>query len=105
MNITDIPNLNFGLSLTPLTCSVHPMVVTSVIDHYMRRKPDHKFVIGTLLGNYDGSLVNINNCFGVPYEITNGKGSVDIDYNKKMIEFNRRVFKKDYVVGFFYTTA
>lgn len=77
MNITDIPNLNFGLSLTPMKCEVHPVVVTTIIDHYMRRKADHEFVIGTLLGVYDGSIVKINNCFGVPYDKYDGKSSMD----------------------------
>lgn len=88
MNITDIPNLNFGLSLTPIKCEVHPVVVTTIIDHYMRRKPSHDFVIGTLLGVYDGSMVKISNSFGVPYDTFDGQSSIDKDYNTKMIQFH-----------------
>ena len=66
MNTTEIPNLNFGISLIPMNCEIHPVVVATIIDHFMRRDADHEFVMGTLLGVYDGITAKINSCFGVP---------------------------------------
>lgn len=48
-------------------CSLSPMVVFAILDHYMRRTEGQERVIGTLLGaNNDGQL-EITNCFPVPH--------------------------------------
>ena len=33
----ELPNLNFGLHVKSLTCSIHPTIVSNILDHYMRR--------------------------------------------------------------------
>lgn len=72
-----------------MKCEVHPVVVATIIDHYMRRDSSHEFVLGTLLGIYDGISVKINSCFGVPVlKAATGESSIDRKYNEKMIKFH-----------------
>ena len=47
--------------------SIHPVVLFSIVDGYERRSEDAKRVIGTLLGSYDQTSVEIRSCFGVPH--------------------------------------
>lgn len=46
---------------------VHPMVLFSVLDHYLRRPENQKRVIGTLLGTVTANVVEITNSFAVPH--------------------------------------
>lgn len=46
---------------------VHPMVLFSVLDHYLRRPENQKRVIGTLLGTVSANMVEITNSFAVPH--------------------------------------
>lgn len=50
-----------------ISCKIHPVVVWSILDHFMRRSAGQERVIGALLGiNFDG-LIEIRSCFGVPH--------------------------------------
>jgi hypothetical protein len=51
----DLPNLNDGLSVKRLQCTIHPNVVPSVLDHYVRKPTDQKIVLGTLMGTIEGN--------------------------------------------------
>lgn len=43
---------------------VHPLVLLSVVDHYRRAAINtNKRVVGVLLGNWNGQVVNITNCY------------------------------------------
>lgn len=54
------------------TCEVNPVVLFSILDHYLRRNENQDRVIGTLLGvrSEDGSEVEIRACFNVPHNET-----------------------------------
>lgn len=43
---------------------VHPLVLLSVVDHYKRMGlPPGKRVVGVLLGQWNGHVVNVSNCY------------------------------------------
>ena len=63
---SELPNLNFGLTVKQLHCVIHPNITPNVLDHYLRKPEDEDIVIGTLLGTIDGSVIDIQSCFSVP---------------------------------------
>lgn len=88
-------------------CTISPLVVFSVLDHYMRRSEGQERVIGTLLGaNNDGHL-EITNCFPVPHTegetVSRGfffsapallshalQVGIDMDFHKTMFGLHRQ---------------
>ena len=60
---------NTFTSQTPLTASIEPVVLFSILDHALRRNANQKRVIGTMLGirSDDGTEIEIRNCFAVPH--------------------------------------
>ena len=54
---------------TPLTASIEPVVLFSILDHALRRNANQKRVIGTMLGvrSDDGTEIEIRNSFAVPH--------------------------------------
>jgi translation initiation factor 3 subunit F len=77
-NLNELPNLNFGMQVKQLQCSIHPTIVSNILDHYMRRPQNEQTVVGTLLGSVDGQIVDLQTCFSIPTE-TNAKKNVVID--------------------------
>jgi hypothetical protein len=52
-----------------LSCKIHPVVVWSILDQFIRRPEGAGRVIGTLTGiNYEGQI-EIRSCFPVPHKI------------------------------------
>ena len=51
----------------PITVKVHPVVVFSICDAYIRRKEGQERVIGTLLGTLADGVMDIKNCYVVPH--------------------------------------
>jgi JAB1/Mov34/MPN/PAD-1 ubiquitin protease len=53
-----------------VTAVVHPLVLLSVADHHARSvsKNSQKRVVGVLLGQDNGKVVNVANSFGIPFE-------------------------------------
>jgi 26S proteasome regulatory subunit N8 len=50
--------------VAPSNVVVHPLVLLSVVDHYNRvAKNTRKRVVGVLLGQWDGKLVNVANSY------------------------------------------
>jgi len=49
---------------------VHPLVLLSVTDHHARSVPkgSSKRVVGVLLGQDNGKVINVANSFGIPFE-------------------------------------
>ena len=98
----DLPNLNFGLNVKPLHCSLHPTIVPNILDHFLRRPTDQKSVVGTLLGSVDGTQVDIQTCFSVPLAEDEESGLVvDKDYLLKMLNFHRKVNSKEGLIGLY----
>jgi JAB1/Mov34/MPN/PAD-1 ubiquitin protease len=56
---SELPNLNFGLQVKQLQCLIHPVIVSNILDHFLRRPTNQKAVVGTLLGTLDGQNVDI----------------------------------------------
>ena len=56
------------LALTSTQVIVHPLVLLSAVDHYNRAaKGTKKRVVGILLGQNNGSTINVANSFaGIP---------------------------------------
>lgn len=63
---SDLPNLNFGLTVKQLHCVIHPTITPNILDHYLRKPEDQDIVVGVLLGTIDGSQIDIYSCFPVP---------------------------------------
>ena len=52
-----------------LQCKVHPVVIFSILDHFIRRNNENESrVVGTLLGSYIDGIVEVKNCFPVPHK-------------------------------------
>ena len=83
-NFNELPNLNFGMQVKQLQCSIQPTIVANILDHHMRRPQDENTVVGTLLGSVDGQIVDLQTCFSVPTNLTSeGKAqrvTIDEEY-------------------------
>lgn len=104
----DLPDLNEGLSVKRLQCVLHPNVVPSVLDHYVRRPEEQKIVIGTLMGTMEANTVQISTSYSVPLTIDSKNGSQEIffddGYQSRMFNFYKRVNPKESLVGMYITT-
>lgn len=88
------------------TAKIHPVVMFSVLDHYMRRAEGQGRVIGTLLGSVSESgVVEIKNCFPVPHSEKDGEVAVGKDYNQTMYKLHSKVNRNEMVVGWYATSS
>ncbi|CAG8621987.1 4020_t:CDS:2 [Acaulospora morrowiae] len=87
------------------TVSVNPVVLFSILDHFLRRQENQHRVIGTLLGvrSEDGSEVEVRNCFPVPHDETQNQVAVDMEYHHNMFELHKKVNAKEVIVGWYAT--
>jgi hypothetical protein len=69
--IAESSSLNLKIGAVGMTCKVHPTVLVTICDSFVRRPAGSARVIGTLLGNEtsDNSIV-IKACYAVPHEET-----------------------------------
>ena len=66
-----LAHLTFAsLRAAPRRTVVHPLVLLSVADHHARAvsRGSTKRVVGILLGQDNGTTVNVANSFGIPFE-------------------------------------
>jgi 26S proteasome regulatory subunit N8 len=77
------------------TLVVHPLVLLSVTDHHARSfsRNSHKRVVGVLLGQDNGNIVNVANSFGIPFE-EDEKDSKTWFLDHNYIEGMYEMFKK-----------
>lgn len=86
-------------SIISLTCFfhtvVHPLVLLSVADHHARSlsRGSTKRVVGILLGQDNGTTVNVANSFGIPFE-EDDKDSQTWFLDHNYIEGMWEMFKK-----------
>ena len=86
--------------------SVHPLVVLTVLDAYMRRGNGLTRVIGTLLGTKTANLIEVTSCYVVPHQETEeGEIAFDEEYNTKMLSLKKVMGPGEEVVGWFATAA
>ena len=59
-------------------------------------------MIGALLGSVDGSKVDIQTSFAVPFSYGDGKNmALDWDYAEKMLKFHRKVNPQEGLIGLY----
>jgi len=81
---------------------VHPVVILSILDHYIRRTEEHR-VIGTLVGSVSSDgVVEVKNCFPVPHTEGDQVG-VDMEYHHNMLELHHKIAPKEVIVGWYAT--
>ncbi|PWN44774.1 Mov34-domain-containing protein [Ceraceosorus guamensis] len=99
------------LSTISQQVNVHPLVLLSVTDHASRAATGgRKRVVGVLLGQDDGKVVNVANSFAVPFEEDEGAGSegkstwfLDHDYITSMMEMCKKVNAREKIIGWYHT--
>lgn len=86
---------------------IHPLVLLSVVDHASRvHLPNRKRVLGVLLGQDNGSTINVANSFAVPFEEDDRDPRtffLDLDFVEEMWRMFRKVNAKERPVGFYHT--
>ncbi|KAI8344365.1 maintenance of mitochondrial structure and function-domain-containing protein [Chlamydoabsidia padenii] len=90
----------------PFSCNVSPVVLFSVLDHFLRRNANQQKVVGALLGvrSDDGTEVEIRNAFSLIY--TNDKNNddavvLDQDHYKTMHDLHRKVNPEEVLLGWY----
>ena len=86
---------------------LHPTVVFSILNNFVRRNDRESRVIGTLLGTIKDGVVEVTEAFGVPHMEKRDELFVAInkDYHKQMFAFHRRINRKERIVGWYTTTS
>jgi len=92
--------LNIGYSA--ISCKLHPVVVFSILDHYVMRSEGQTRVFGTLLGINNDGVVEIRNCFPMPHSekdqvVWDGKD------HRSMLELHLKANPQETVVGWYAT--
>jgi translation initiation factor 3 subunit F len=63
---TAVP-LTLPVGVTENNVRVHPVVLFTICDAFIRRNDKQERVIGTLLGTIADGVVDIKNCYAVPH--------------------------------------
>jgi translation initiation factor 3 subunit F len=81
--------------------TLHPNVLFSILDHYLRRNDTQERVIGTLLGvrNEDSTVIDVKNCFAVLHREDSEQVAVDMEYHRSMYELHQRANPREIIVG------
>jgi len=59
--------LTLPAGVTENSVRVHPVVLFTICDAYIRRNEGQARVIGTLLGKVGDGIIDIRNCYAVPH--------------------------------------
>jgi len=84
-------------------CKLHPVVLFSVLDHYIRKSEGYR-VIGTLTGFINDGVVEIKNCFPVPHTELDQVG-VDMEFHHVLLDLHHKVSPKEVIVGWYSTSS
>ena len=89
---------------------VHPTVLLSIVDHYVRLAKDTKKrrVVGTLMGEYgDNGVLEVTNCYAVPFEEDIKEPDMvwffDNIYHENMFNMFRKINSREKIVGWYST--
>ena len=89
---------------------VHPTVLLSIVDHYVRLAKDTKKrrVVGTLMGEYgDNGVLEVTNCYAVPFEEDIKEPDIvwffDNIYHENMFNMFRKINSRERIVGWYST--
>ncbi|KAI9295865.1 Mov34-domain-containing protein [Neoconidiobolus thromboides FSU 785] len=95
-----------NITLPPtLNVKVHPVVLFSILDNYLRRQEGQDNVIGTLLGvrSDDATTIEVRSCFPVPHSESEEQVAVDMEHHRAMYELHQKVNKNEVIVGWYAT--
>lgn len=84
---------------------VHPVVLLSICDAYIRRNDKQERVIGTLLGSVADGVAQVQRCYVVPHNESADQVAVDIVHHKTMLDLHQKVAPQQVIVGWFSTTS
>jgi len=90
---------------SPISVNLHPVVLFSILDHYVRRNEGQKRVIGTLLGRIVDGQIEVVNSFPVPHQEKLDEVAVGKEFNRQMYGLHRHVNKTEEIVGWYATTV
>lgn len=102
-----LDTLTVNLSSAPyqraFTTTTSPVVLFSVLDHYLRRDDPQTKVIGALLGvrTQDGTEVEIRNAFPLIYTVDGENIVLDREHYRSMYELHQRVNPEEVVLGWY----
>jgi len=84
---------------------IHPVILFSILDQFIRRNESTDRVIGSLLGFFgtDG-IVQVTSCFPVPHNEKPEQFALNMDFHKRMLSLHSTVSPHQQVVGW-YSTA
>uniref|UniRef100_A0A8C4R5J5 26S proteasome non-ATPase regulatory subunit 7 n=1 Tax=Eptatretus burgeri TaxID=7764 RepID=A0A8C4R5J5_EPTBU len=87
---------------------VHPLVLLSVVDHFNRigKVGNQKRVVGVLLGAWHKGVLDVSNCFAVPFDEDDKDLAVwflDHDYLENMYGMFKKVNARERIVGWYHT--
>ncbi|ORX55146.1 Mov34-domain-containing protein [Hesseltinella vesiculosa] len=94
-----IGNMGTAPHQRPFTSHVSPVVLFSVLDHYLRREKDQELVVGAILGvrSDDGTEVEIRNAFSL-LETDDG---LDEEHYKTLYDLHRKVNPEEVILGWY----
>ncbi|KAM9983225.1 hypothetical protein ACTFIZ_005845 [Dictyostelium cf. discoideum] len=95
------------MSTFPTSTIVHPTVLLSVVDHYNRvAKDTNKRVVGALLGSNNKGVVDVSNCYGLPFEEDETNPNIwflDHNFHENMFAMFKKINARENVVGWYST--
>ncbi|ORY28156.1 proteasome regulatory subunit 12 [Naematelia encephala] len=93
--------------LSGINVVIHPLVLLSVVDHAARVPISrNKRVLGVLLGQDNGTSINVANSFAVPFEEDERDPRtffLDLDFVEEMWRMFRKVNARERPIGFYHT--
>lgn len=95
-----------GFPGRPLSVTIHPAALLSILDHYLRGTTEggNQRVIGTLLGlRNDNNEVEVRNSFAALHSETEEQIVVDMDYHRSVYDLYQKVNPKEVIVGWYST--
>ncbi|KAJ8913532.1 hypothetical protein NQ315_017083 [Exocentrus adspersus] len=109
MDITTDPGKNVMASgaVGSITCSLHPLVIMNVSEHWTRERAQEgsvQQVIGALIGKQKGRNIEIMNSFELVFTVIGGDIIIDRDYYNMKEEQFKQVFSDMDFIGW-YTTG
>ncbi|KAL4428083.1 hypothetical protein ABPG75_002172 [Micractinium tetrahymenae] len=95
--------LNLPVVVTENSVRVHPVVLFTITDAFIRRNDGQERVIGTLLGTVSDGVVEVKNCYAVPHSESNDQVALDVQHHQTMAALQQRVSSRERIVGWFST--
>ncbi|EPY49977.1 19S proteasome regulatory subunit Rpn8 [Schizosaccharomyces cryophilus OY26] len=96
-----------GTTVVPQHVIVHPLVLLSAVDSYIRSAQGSKRrVVGILLGQNNGTVVNVANSYAIPFEEDEKNSSVwflDHNFMESMNEMFKKINASEKLIGWYHT--